>query len=123
MMARPDCAQRACPHTRRLSGVALAAVVFLGIATLAPGSAAAQIGPGERIDLKDTLEKGLKVRVDRERRFVARVVVLVTRGAFERELVLAIFQKARARHHRFPFAYFRAMMQVIAKKQGLDLPY
>jgi hypothetical protein len=95
--------------------------LVLGVLACWLPAASAQIGPGEKIDLATTLEKGLRVRVQRERQFVLRVVELVDEGTFQRELVLTIFEKARLRHQRHPFVYFKEMMVFVAKKQGVVL--
>jgi len=95
----------------------------MGIVSPFANPARAQVVPGAEIDLRDTLEKGLKVRIDRERRFLHQVLHLVKREIFRRDLVLAIYQKARRRHRRFPFVYFRTMMTIIAEKRGVELQY
>src|SRR5687767_6620598 len=100
-------------------------VLAIGLAVLSfgAGPARAQIGPGEQIDLTNTLEKGLRVRLQRERLFVQRVVRLVGEGTLQRDMVLSLFYKARQRDNRHPFVYFREMMTIAAKQQGVVIPY
>jgi len=85
--------------------------------------AAAQISPGERISLRETLEKGLRARNDRDRQFVGRVIDLVDRQIFSRELVLILMQQARQRHARVPMVYFVRLVNVMAKEKNLEVPY
>ena len=61
--------------------------------------------------------------MDREREFITRVVDLVGQGVFKRGLVLTVMQKARFYHGRFPFRYIRTMMQMLAEKRRIDLPF
>ncbi len=111
--------------SRSFSALALYCLLALTMGTASPlaSSARAQVVPGAEVDLRETLEKGLKVRIDRERRFLDSVLDLVKREVFRRELVLTIYQKARNRHRSYPFVYFRTMMTFIAEKRGVELLY
>jgi hypothetical protein len=91
-------------------------------ASLAP-PARAQITPGERITLRDTLEKGLKARTDRDRQYLGRVVTLVDQNVIERRLVLTLFDKARAQNSRVPLVPFRFMLAAVTAKKGIEIPY
>jgi len=96
---------------------------LLAAAAMLPPSAAAQIAPGERVSLRETLEKGLRVRTDRERQYIARVLDLVERKVLPRELVLTVFQKARNRNPRVPLVYFREMLAILAAQKGVQIPF
>ena len=92
------------------------------VALLAP-AAAAQITAGERITLRDTLEKGLKARTDRDRQYLGRVVTLVDQRVLSRDLVLTVFEKARQKNARVPLVPFRFMLAALTAKQGVEIPY
>src|SRR5947207_5193552 len=91
-------------------------------ASLAP-LATAQLSPGERITFRDTLEKGLKARTDRDRQYLGRVVALVDQKTLSRELVLTLFEKARHQNSRVPLVPFRFMLAAVTAKKGFDIPY
>jgi hypothetical protein len=91
-------------------------------ASLSP-AACAEITAGERITLRDTLEKGLKARIDRDRQYLGRVVALVDQSVLSQQLVLTVFQKARQQNARVPLVPFRFMLAAITAKQGFDIPY
>ena len=93
------------------------------LAALHAAPAPAQIGPGQQVTLQQTLDRGLKVRLARERRFVRRVVQLVGRGTLTEELVLSVFKKARYQSEKAPFYRFLFMMKAIAKENGIPLTF
>jgi hypothetical protein len=85
--------------------------------------AAAQISPGEQVTLRDTLEKGLRARTGRERQYIGRVVALVDQEVLSRELVLAVFSKARSRYPDVPLPWFRFALAELAAKKGVQIPF
>jgi hypothetical protein len=97
-------------------------LLYASTAQQAPLAVAA-ISPGERLSLRDTLEKGLRVHTDRERQYIARVIDLIDSEALSKGLVLTVFQKARQRNPRVPFVYFRPMLDILAAKQGVEIPF
>src|SRR5437667_10357571 len=102
--------------------VALPLVSLALAASLAP-AAPAQLSPGERITFRDTLEKGLKARTDRDRQYLGRVVTLVDQKTLSRELVLTVFEKARQKNARVPRVPFRFMLAALAGEKGVQIPY
>jgi hypothetical protein len=83
----------------------------------------AQIAPGERITLRDTLEKGLRARTDRDRQYIGRVIALIDQNVLSRDLVLTVFQKARAHNPRVPLVWFRFALAKLAAEKGVEIPY
>ncbi len=100
-------------------------IVLLALAAmpLAAPASLAQVSPGERISLRETLEKGLRARTDRDRAYIGRVVALVDEGVLSRDLVLSVFQKARQRHPRVPLVPFRFMLAALAAEKGVEIPF
>jgi len=82
------------------------------------GGATAQ---GQVANLKDTLEKGLKCRLDREFRFVDRVVIAVDNGQLPEKTVLEMFSYARRKNQHRPFVYFERGLIIRAAQLGVIL--
>jgi hypothetical protein len=101
----------------------IAMLLWASFAPLLAPLAKAEITPGERITLRDTLEKGLKARTDRDRQYVGRVVALVDQKVLSRDLVLSVFEKARQKNARVPLVPFRFMLAAVTAKQGVEIPY
>jgi hypothetical protein len=103
--------------------LALLAIVFPKSANLLAASPKAneRFSQKEDADLTEILESGLKVRTAAEKAFVARVVDKVEKGQLSESLVTAMFQRARAKHARYPYPYFTAMMIRLAKQRGVAL--
>ena len=76
---------------------------------------------GKVANLKDTLEKGLQCRLDREFQFVARVVVAVNNGLLPEKTVLEMFSCARRKNQHRPFVYFERGLRIKAGQLGVDL--
>lgn len=76
---------------------------------------------GQVANLKDTLEKGLKCRLDREFRFVDRVVIAVNDGLLPEKTVLEMFSYARRKNQHRPFVYFERGMIIRAAQLGVIL--
>ena len=83
----------------------------------------AQISPGERVSLRDTLEKGLRARTDRDRQYIGRVIALIDQQVLSRDLVLSVFQKARFRNPDVPLVWFRFALAKLAAEKGVEIPY
>lgn len=77
--------------------------------------------PGRAITFQETLEKGLKVRTDEERKFIVRVVARVEEAALTEDLVRSVFVKARGKSDKYPYFYFKQMMLVLAEREGVAL--
>lgn len=77
--------------------------------------------PGRAITFQETLEKGLKVRTEEERRFITRVVDRVEEAKLSEDLVRSVFAKARLKSDRYPYFYFRQMLLVLAEREGVAL--
>lgn len=105
-----------------LIGLFLAAVSQVAAHTVAP-LLAANPPSAQQITFRETLEKGLRVRLERDRQYVGRVAALVEQGTLPRELVLTIFQKARLRNSRVPTVYFRQALTIVAAQRGVQIPY
>ncbi len=101
----------------------LALLLSLAAMLLVGARAQAQVSPGERISFRETLEKGLRVRTDRERQYIGRVIALVEEQVLSRALVLSVFQKARQRHPRVPMVPFRFMLAALAAEKGVEIPF
>jgi len=76
---------------------------------------------GQVANLKDTLEKGLKCRLDREFRFVGRVVKAVDDGRLPEQTVLEMFTYARRKNEHRPFVYFERGLIIRAAQLGVIL--
>ncbi|MEX0793662.1 MAG: hypothetical protein WD045_11030 [Pirellulaceae bacterium] len=76
---------------------------------------------GQVANLKDTLEKGLKCRLEREFRFVDRVVIAVDEGDLPVKMVLEMFSYARRKNQHRPFVYFERGMIIRAAELGIKL--
>ena len=97
-------------------------VACLGTITFSPNSLAAGVASQQgEATLEETLVNGLKVRTDKEKAFIARVVQTVEQGKLSESLVKAIFQRARVQHSQYPLPYFTVMIQRVAKQRGVDL--
>lgn len=98
-----------------LAAMALAALVR-------PVRVRAQVGPGQKATLQDILEKRLRVRFPSERKFIEKLLPHVGPGkTFSEPEVLALMRKALAQNAKFPFPYFRLMVQILASRRGLAL--
>jgi hypothetical protein len=76
------------------------------------------------LDLKTTLEKGLKARRRAEFDFIHHVIAMVDSGALPRSLVESTFLWARkeaAAKRSYPFVYFEHGLKARAKKQGIQI--
>jgi hypothetical protein len=100
-------------------------VVLLSLAAMPilPAPAQAQLSPGEQISLRETLEKGLRVRTDRERQYIGRVVALIDQGVLPKDLVLSVFQKARFKNRDVPIVWFRFALAKLAAEKGVEIPF
>ena len=105
---------------RRTWMLALLAIVFPNSGKLL-AAANERFSQKEEADLAEILESGLKVRTAAEKAFIARVVEKVEKGQLSESLVKAMFQRARAKHARYPYPYFTAMMTKLAKQRGVTL--
>lgn len=76
--------------------------------------------PDTGLTLRETLEKGLRVRRPQDAQFVARVATLVDQGVLPERTVLSTFQWARKKR-KHPFQYFERALQIQAKKLGLTI--
>jgi hypothetical protein len=101
----------------------LAGILSLAVLPSLVRPAAAEISPGEQITLRDTLEKGLRARTDRDRQYIGRVITLIDQQVLSRDLVLAVFSKARQHNPRVPLVPFRFMLGALAAKKGVEIPY
>lgn len=104
--------------------VSLSLVLACGFVTAPPSPTVANaegLSPGEMIQLRDVLLKGLKVRFPDERFFVNTVVQRVQQGKLKDELVKAVYRAAVYKNAHFPFPYFRVMMTKIAERDGVTL--
>jgi hypothetical protein len=76
------------------------------------------------VDLKTTLEKGLRARRKSEFQYISHVVGMVNSGALPRSLVESTFlwarKEARAKQS-YPFIYFERGLKLRAKKIGVDI--
>jgi len=99
--------------------------LLLSLAAMPPlGSMGlAQLPPGERITLRDTLEKGLRARTDRDRQYLGRVITLIDQQVLSRDRVLSVFQKARVQNSRVPLVWFRFALAKLAAEKGVEIPY
>jgi hypothetical protein len=95
----------------------------LGLPDGVPATPAETAAPGpRRVELRQTLFNGLRLRRTEEFEFVERVVVLVEVGQFSEDAVLAVFRRALEYNPRFPFPYFQQIMRLLAARKGLTLP-
>lgn len=76
---------------------------------------------GQVANLKDTLEKGLKCRLDREFAFVDLVVIAVDERRLPEKMVLEMFTYARRKNQHRPFVYFERGMIIRAAELGVKL--
>ncbi len=132
------------PARRRVSARALASAALAGCALTAgpivtawswqsgvsPGSTSGTTtdnsantdqGQAVQIDLRATLEKGLRARRPQEFRYLAQIAQMVTDGDLPESLVRTTFGWARTKRP-YPFQYFQRAMQVRARKLGIALP-
>lgn len=72
------------------------------------------------LDLRQTLEKGLKARRPVEFRFVARVIELVEAGVLPKKTVQSTFLWARKKPDH-PFQYFQRALTIRAGLIGVQL--
>jgi hypothetical protein len=109
------------PGLRHLSSAILvvAALGFGWTAATVNGQSGTPISPGG-LDLKNTLEKGLKARRPVEFEFIARVVELVDEGTLPQGTVITSFLWAR-RHKPYPYPYFEFGLRNQAAKLNIQL--
>jgi hypothetical protein len=81
------------------------------------------VGRGDtdsKLDLQETLEKGLKARRRQEFQFIGRVVNLVESGELPEKMVQSTFLWAR-RKREHPMQYFERALRVQAAKIGVRI--
>lgn len=91
-------------------------------AAASPAAGSPAAASPRRIELRQTLFNGLRLRRTEEFEFVERVLVLVEVGQFSEDAVLAVFRRAVEYNPRFPFPYFQQIMRLLAARKGLTLP-
>jgi hypothetical protein len=96
-----------------LSGSTTAQSITDGGPTLETGSVVT-------LDLKTTLEKGLRARRPSEFEFIAVVVARVEDGTLPLSVVKSTFGWSRKKI-RYPMVYFEQAMRVRAKRLGVEL--
>ena len=103
--------------TRR---VFLRGCLTAGVCLAAGGLSGGEKNPDTGLTLRETLEKGLRVRRPEDAQFVARVASLVDQGVLPERTVLSTFQWARKKR-KHPFQYFERALQIQAEKLGLTI--
>ncbi len=111
-------------------GMLAGAVVFCGVLLMQPepcnsGGGEAEVVLDETVlatvaGLKDTLEKGLRLRRPVEFAFANRVVFLVQTNRLTRKLVLEAFSYARGKRP-YPYPYFERVMRARAAQVGVTI--
>jgi len=101
--------------TRRRACVLLAAAGG-GLLGWKAAASADGIGPGQKIELRDMLNKGLRARRKSEFQFTDKVVGLVANGALTERIVKETFQWAR-RKYRHRYVYFQSALTRRAKDE------
>lgn len=106
------------------------ALVLLVLAAGSLATAAGPVGPDPHfvtpgslamtIDMKTTLQKGLKARTPEEFEFIDRVVALVEMKALPISLVQSTYTWAR-RVPRIPMPYFQRALRLRAKRLGVEI--
>ncbi|UUO06728.1 hypothetical protein M4951_00080 [Blastopirellula sp. J2-11] len=71
--------------------------------------------------LRETLEKGLRIRRPVEFEFIQEIVFLVETELLTRQMVMSCFEYARRRDRYQPYRYFAPAIRIQAKKVGVDL--
>jgi len=100
----------------------LAAMLAWGAGVVLAAQASAQVGPGQQVSLRDILLRELRVRFVQERDFIDELLPHVGPGrTFSKREVLALMRKAQSKNRKFPFPYFRIMVQILASRRGLQL--
>jgi len=105
--------------------LAIAAATFVGWTQQAPaqitdGGPPLETGSVVTLNLKTTLEKGLRARRPSEFAFIALVVERVEDGTLPLSVVKSTFGWARKKV-RFPYIYFEQAMRVRAQRLGIEL--
>lgn len=72
-------------------------------------------------NLKDQLEKGLRVRRPEEFAYVGYIVGLVESDDLPLQLVLETFQWARKQDGHYPFPYFQRAIRIRAARAGIEI--
>lgn len=73
------------------------------------------------VDLKTTLEKGLRCRRPEEFAYIARVLEMVEDDTLPEVLVRTTYGYARNKRP-YPFQYFQRLLKLRAKQIGIDVP-
>lgn len=72
-------------------------------------------------NLKDQLEKGLRLRRPEEFAYIAYIVGLVEANELPVQLVIETFQWSRRQDPHFPFPYFQRAIRIRAARIGIVL--
>lgn len=78
-------------------------------------------GQAVQIDLRTTLEKGLRARRPVEFQYIRQISQMVAEGDLPEDLVRSTFGWARNKRP-YPFQFFQRALQVRARKLGIQLP-
>jgi hypothetical protein len=105
-----------------------ATLLACGLAITAPvvdaaehsGGASTKIGNSRSIDLRETLEAGLRARRPEEFAFIGRVVAMVERGDLPLSLVQSTFQWARKKRP-YPYVFFERGLKRRAAALGIPV--
>lgn len=77
--------------------------------------------PRESTSLAERLKAGLKARLPQEFAYADRVAALVEEGTLPVKLVDTAFAWARKKGGKYPFPYFRRVLEIQADLIGVDI--
>jgi hypothetical protein len=95
--------------------------VCLSAGAATPATAVEPPVPRESTSLAERLKAGLKARLPQEFAYADRVAGLVESGTLPVKLVDTAFAWARKKGGKYPFPYFRRVLEIQADLIGVDI--
>jgi hypothetical protein len=104
-----------------LVAAALLATCLLTTGLMPAGTAAEPPVPRESTSLSERLKAGLQARLPQEFAYADRVAALVEQGELPVKLVDTAFAWARKKGGKYPFPYFRRVLEIQASLIGVKI--